>query len=203
MTNKFQKYSKFLATGLVAAMVFSLNFTNFSKTLKAPEASAAAVDYYLQIDGIDGESTDEQHRNQIEILSFSWGASNPGITNQSYGAGSGGGAGKATFQDIHFTASASKASPKLMLAAATGQHIKEAKLFVRKSGERQQDFYKIELRDVLVSSYQAAGNGGTVPTDSFSLNFTKIQFEYTPQASDGTLESPVKAGYDVKANKKI
>lgn len=203
MTNKFQKYSKFLAAGLVAAMVFSLNFTNFNKTLKTPEASAAAVDYYLQIDGIDGESADTQHRNQIEITSFSWGASNPGITNQAYGASGGGGAGKATFQDIHFTASTSKATPKLMLAAATGQHIKSAKLFVRKSGERQQDFYKIELQDVLVSSYQASGNGGTVPTDSFSLNFTKIQFEYSPQGADGTLDTPIKAGYDIKANKKI
>lgn len=203
MINKLQNNSKFLVAGLIAALVFTLNFANFNNNTKTPVASAAAVDYYLQIDGIDGESTDDQHRNQIEILSFSWGQSNPGITNQAYGAGGGGGAGKATFQDIHFTASASKATPKLMLAAATGQHIKSAKLFVRKAGERQQDYYKIELQDVLVSSYQAGGQGGSVPTDSFSLNFTKIQFEYSPQSPDGTLGSPIKAGYDIKANKKI
>ncbi len=202
MTNKLLKYSKFLAAGLIAALVFTLNFANFNNNLKTPIASAAAVDYYLQIDGIDGESTDAQHRNQIEILSFSWGQSNPGITNQAYGAGFGG-SGKANFQDISFTSSASKASPKLMLAAATGQHIKSAKLFVRKAGERQQDFYKIELQDVLVSSYQASGQGGSIPTDSFSLNFTKIQFEYSPQGADGTLDTPIKAGYDIKANKKI
>lgn len=202
MINKLQNYSKFFAAGLMAALVFTLNFANFNNNLKTPVASAAAVDYFLKIDGIEGESTDDQHRNQIEILSFSWGENQPGISRQAQGVG-GGGSGKASFQDIHFKASANKATPKLMLAAATGQHIKSAKLFVRKAGERQQDFYEIELQDVIVSSYQAGGQGGSVPTDSFSLNFTKIQFEYSPQSPDGTLGSPIKAGYDIKANKKI
>lgn len=160
----------------------------------------AQVDYFLKIDGIDGESPDEKHKNELQIMSWSWGESNSG----SHVQGGGGGAGKVSMQDVHFTTSMNKATPKLMLACATGQHIKNAKLTCRKAGGNQEEYLVITFSDLLVSSYQTGGSGGDVtPVDQFSLNYTKIEFEYKPQKADGTLDAPVKAGYDLKANKKV
>lgn len=160
----------------------------------------AAVDYFLKLQGIDGESTDAKHAGEIEVLSWSFGATQAG----SFGAGSGGGAGKVQMQDFHFVMKINKASPKLMLACATGEHIKSAKLTCRKAGGDQQEYMSMTLSDALVSSYQTGGSAGdAIPTDQFSLNFSKIEYEYKPQKQDGTLDSPVKTGYDLKANKKI
>lgn len=160
----------------------------------------AAVDYFLKLQGIDGESTDSKHSGEIEVLSWSFGATQAG----SFGAGSGGGAGKVQMQDFHFVMKVNKASPKLMLACATGEHIKSAKLTCRKAGGDQQEYMSVTLSDALVSSYQTGGSAGdAIPTDQFSLNFSKIEYEYKPQKQDGTLDSPVKTGYDLKANKKI
>jgi type VI secretion system secreted protein Hcp len=160
-----------------------------------------ASDYLLMIEGIKGESNDSKHKGEIEIESFSWGATNTG----SHAAGGGGGAGKVSYQDFHFTTGVNKASPLLMLACATGQHIKKAVLTVRKQGGDQQEFYTITMEDLLVSSYQSGGHSGgnTLPVDQFSLNFAKIKFGYKPQKPDGTLDSEVTAGYDLKANKKL
>lgn len=159
-----------------------------------------ASDYLLEIDGIKGESGDSKHKDTIEVDSFSWGATNSG----SHSSGTGGGAGKVSFQDVHFTMSVNKSSPLLMLACAEGKHIKKAVLFVRKQGGDQQEFYTITLEDVLVSSYQSGGHagGGSVPSEQFALNFTKIKYEYKPQKADGSLDSAQTAGWNVKENKK-
>src|SRR5687768_12512993 len=101
----------------------------------------AAVDFFLKIEGIDGESTDDKHKGELDIQSWSWGVSNMGTA----GHGGGGGAGKASFQDIHFSTHVSKASPKLMLTCATGEHIKKATLVCRKAGKEQQEYYKVTL----------------------------------------------------------
>ncbi|HEV7326441.1 MAG TPA: type VI secretion system tube protein Hcp [Bosea sp. (in: a-proteobacteria)] len=158
-----------------------------------------ASDFLLEIDGIKGESNDAKHKETIEIESFSWGVSNSG----SHAAGSGGGAGKASFQDLHCTANVNKASAVLMLKCATGDHIKKAVLFVRKQGKEQQEFYTITLEDLLVSSYQSgdATGGNPVPTDQFSLNFAKIKFEYKPQKTDGSLGSAITGTWNLKENK--
>lgn len=158
-----------------------------------------ASDYFLKIEGIDGESTDDKHKGEIEVLSYSWGETQSGT----YGAGGGGGAGKVNMNDFSFTMLANKASPKLMLACATGDHIKSAKLTLRKAGGEQQEYMTITFTDLLVSSYQTGGGGGEIPAESISLNFGKVEFEYKPQKPDGTLDSPIKTGYDLKANKKI
>jgi len=161
----------------------------------------AAVDYFLKIDGVDGESADHKHKGEIDIESFSWGASQGG----SHSSGGGGGAGKVVMQDLHFVMKVSKASPKLMLACASGQHIKKAVLVCRKAGKDQQEFLKISLTDLLVSSYQTGGSGHSevVPTEQVSINFAKIEVEYKEQKPDGTLGGAVKAGWDVKANKTV
>lgn len=159
-----------------------------------------AVDYFLKIDGIDGESTDDKHKGEIDVVSWSWGESNSG----SHSGGGGGGAGKVAMQDFSFTMSMNKATPKLMLACATGQHIKNAILVCRKAGTEQQEYLKITFTDLLVSSYQTGGSQGQeIPLDSISLNFAKIEFGYKPQKEDGTLDAEVKAGYDLKLNKKV
>jgi type VI secretion system secreted protein Hcp len=159
----------------------------------------AAVDYFLKIEGVDGESNDSKHKNEIEIESWSWGAAQQGT----HGAGGGGGAGKVSMRDFSFTMKANKASPKLMLACATGEHIKKAVLTCRKAGKDQQEYLCVTMSDLLVSSYQTGGSqGNVVPSDQIAINFTKIEFEYKPQKPDGSLDAPVKAGYDVKANKK-
>lgn len=160
-----------------------------------------ASDYLLKLEGIKGESTDAKHKDEIEVESFSWGATNPGT----FASGGGGGAGKVNFQDIHFTSRASVASPNLMLACATGQHIKSAILTVRKAGKEQQEYYSVKISDALVSSYQSGGSEGSsaLPVDQFSLNFAKVEFEYKSQKPDGTLGAPVKGGYDLKQNKKV
>jgi type VI secretion system secreted protein Hcp len=158
----------------------------------------AQSDYFLKIDGIEGESKDDKHKKEIDLQSFSWGVNNSG----SMAVGGGGGTGKSSFQDFHFTKLVEKSSPNLMQACATGKHIPKAVLTVRKAGEKQQEYYKITLSDVLISSWQNGGHGGdgTVP-ESFSLNFSKIEFEYKPQDSKGGLEGSLFGKWDVKANK--
>jgi type VI secretion system secreted protein Hcp len=160
----------------------------------------ASVDYFLKIDGIDGESADDKHKGELQLESWSWGESQQG----SHAAGGGGGAGKVVMQDFHAVMAVNKASPKLMLACATGEHIKKAVLTCRKAGGGQQEFFKITLSDILVSSYKMGGApGSTAPVDQFSLNFAKIEHEYKPQKADGSLDAAVKAGYDLKAQKKV
>lgn len=159
-----------------------------------------AVDYFLKIDGVPGESSDLKHKGEIQLESFSWGESSPGGA----GPGGGGGAGKVHMQDLVVTMVVSKASPKLMLSCATGKHLKEAVLTARRAGKAQQEFLVIKLKDVIISSYQTAGSAGSdVPVDQASLGFSTIQLEYRPQKADGSLDAPVKAGWDLKQNKPV
>jgi type VI secretion system secreted protein Hcp len=161
----------------------------------------AIADYFLKLDGVEGESQDSKHKNEIDLESWSWGETQSGT----HAAGGGGGAGKVAMQDFHFVMRVNKASPKLMLACATGQHIKEGTLTCRKAGKEQQEFLKVKFSDLLVSSFQTGGsaNGDVVPLDQISLNFAKIEIEYKEQKADGTLGGAVKAGYDLKANKQV
>jgi type VI secretion system secreted protein Hcp len=158
----------------------------------------AAVDYFLKLTDIPGESTDSKHKNEIDIESWSWGETNSG----SHAGGGGGGAGKVAMQDFHFTMKINKASPKLFLACATGQHIKEGLLICRKAGKEQQEYLKVKFTELLVSSYQTGGSAGdVVPIDQISLNFAKIEITYAPQKPDGSLDSPVVHNYNLKENK--
>jgi type VI secretion system secreted protein Hcp len=154
-----------------------------------------AFDAFLKLDNIVGGSTDEEHPGEIEIDSFSFGVT------QFLSAGSatgGAGAGKASLQDIHFSAPMNVSSPKLFAACASGQHFKKATLSCRKAGgEQSQDFLKINLTDILISGYATGSNeldngfsakpgDSDLPTDQFSLNFHKIEMLYTPQNPDGS-----------------
>lgn len=157
--------------------------------------------WFLKIDGIVGESTDASHKDEIDVLSWSW-----GVTHVGGGAGSGGGgAGKASFQDFHFVSKISKASPALFLSCATGTHHKSAALSgVRTAGKGgSSEFLKYKLSDVTVTSDQHSGTEDGLPVEAFSLNYSKIEIAYTPQAPTGAAGAPVKAGFDVKTNKKF
>lgn len=153
-----------------------------------------AVDMFLKIDGVEGESQDDKHKGEIDVMSYSWGAVNATDVGRATGAA----AGKVSMQDFHFVMRVSKASPTLFVGCATGEHFKEANLTVRKAGGRdQQEFLKVTMTDLLVSSYQTGGSSGEdVPMDQVSLNFSKIAVFYKEQKPDGSL-SP---GWDVVAN---
>lgn len=157
----------------------------FALCLVSP-LSRAASDYYLEIDGIKGEAQDPVRPDTIPIDSFSWGVSN----TTTGGGGGGGGAGKVSMQDFHLTMKLSKATPKLLLACATGQHIRSAKLFVRKRGGdgSVNEYYVITLSDILVSSVTQSGPGSTggdsLPVDQISLSFSKVMVSYSE--ADGT-----------------
>lgn len=160
----------------------------------------AQADYFLKLDGIEGESLDSKHKNEIQLLSWNWGETNAGR----HGGGGGGGAGKVSMQDFNFTMHTNKASPKLFLACATGDHIKSATLVCRKAGKEQQEYLKIKFEDLLISSYQTGGQGGeggTTPMDQISVNFAKIEINYAAQNADGKLAAPVVHKYDVQQNK--
>jgi type VI secretion system secreted protein Hcp len=159
-----------------------------------------AVDYFLKINGIEGESKDAKHPNEIHLDSWSWGETQQG----SFSAGGGGGAGRVQMQDFHFSKPIDKSSPKLMLACATGEHIPDAVCIARKAGKEQQEYMKIKFTDLLISSYQTGGQAaGDLPMDQISFNFAKIELEYKEQKEDGTLGGAVSAGYDLKKNQKV
>jgi type VI secretion system secreted protein Hcp len=158
-----------------------------------------AVDMFLKLDGIKGESPDAKHKDEIQIQSFSFGVHQTGTSAD----GGGSGAGKASFEDIHITKAADIATPPLMEACATGKHIKSAILTVRKAGGKQEEYYKIKLTDLLVSNLSNTGHGNEQPMEQLSMNFAKIEFEYYPQKADGTLGGVSKAGYDIKKNVKV
>ena len=162
----------------------------------------AQVDYFLILDGVKGESKDSKFgsKNAMDIESWSWGASNTGT----HGSGGGGGAGKVSMQDFHFVKRVDKGSATLLLFCSNGTHVKTGSLTCRKAGKEQQEFLTFKFSDGLVTSYQTGGSSGDViPSDSFALNFGKIEWEYKPQKADGSLDSSVKAGWDLSKNEKV
>lgn len=164
----------------------------------------AAVDFFLHLEGIPGESQDAKHKGEIDVVSWSWGETNAGHAT-GHATGGGSGSGRVVMQDFHFVMKVNKATPKLMLACADGEHLKSATLICRKSGTERQEYLKIHMSDVLVTSYQTggSGHGDVIPVDQFSLGFAKIEYEYKEQKADGALGGSVKAGWDLKQNKKV
>lgn len=157
-----------------------------------------AVDMFLKIEGVKGESQDAKHPDEIQIESFSFGVSNIGSVGQGGGLGS----GKANFQDFSFHKRADLASPMLMQKCAQGEHIKTAVLTARKAGKNPQDYYKITFSDILISGFDNTGSGhDATPMEHCTLQFTKIEFEYKPQKADGSLGSVSKGVYNLSTNK--
>jgi type VI secretion system secreted protein Hcp len=156
-----------------------------------------ASDTFAKLGDIKGESLDDKHKDEIEVLSFSWGVSNAG----SMSFGSGGGEGKATFHDLSFVHKVDKASPVLMQTCATGAHLKEGTITVRKAGKGQQEFLIIKMNDVIVTSVSHGAAGGDGATENVSIAFAKVAVEYKPQKADGSLDAGIHFKYDMKAQK--
>ena len=157
-----------------------------------------ASDIFAKIGDIKGESLDDKHKDEIEVLSYSWGVTNAG----SMASGSGGGEGKATFHDLSFVHNIDKASPVLMQACATGTHMKEATITHRKAGKGQHEYLVVKMNDVIITGVTHGGaSGGGDHSENVSLAFAKVNVEYKPQKADGSLDAGIHFKYDLKAQK--
>ena len=156
-----------------------------------------ASDIFGKLGDIKGESLDDKHKDEIEVLSYSWGVTNAG----SMAHGTGGGEGKATFHDLSFIHRYDKSSPVLMQYCATGVHLKEATITNRKAGKGQQEYLVIKMNDVIVTGVTHGNSGSDGATENVSVAFAKVAVEYKPQKPDGSLDAGVHFKYDLKAQK--
>jgi type VI secretion system secreted protein Hcp len=156
-----------------------------------------ASDIFAKIGDIKGESLDDKHKGEIEVLSWSWGVSNAGEMR----GGSGGGEGKASFHDLSFTHNIDKASPVLLQACATGVHLKEATITHRKAGKGQQEFLIVKMSDVIITGVAHGDTSDGGHAENVTLTFAKVDFQYKPQKPDGTLDAGIHFKYDIKGNK--
>jgi len=157
-----------------------------------------AVDMFLQLKDVKGESQDEKHKGEIDVLAWSWGISQSGNTH----SGGGSGSGKASFQDISVTKYVDKASSSLMRMCAKGTHIPSGQLTVRKAGDQPLEYIVMKLENILVTSVSTGGSGGEDRlTENITLNFAKLDYVYKEQDAKGAAagEMPFKA--DIPANK--
>jgi type VI secretion system secreted protein Hcp len=155
-----------------------------------------AADIFAKLGDIKGESIDDKHKDEIEVLSFSW-----GVTKAEDTATTGGVGGKATFHDLSIVHKIDKASPRLLEACATGRHLKEATITHRKAGKGQPEYLIVKLTDVNVTGVVHGGQSGEPGSQTISLVFAKVDFEYKPQRADGSLDAGIHFKFDIKANK--
>lgn len=158
-----------------------------------------AMDMFIKIGDIKGESLDKTHKEKIDVLAWSWGMSNSGSAHMGGGAGS----GKVNVQDLSITKYIDKSSTDLMLAACSGKHYPEAQLIVRKAGGTPVEYLKIKLTEVLITSVSTGGSGGEDRlTENVSLNFAKFTVDYTPQDEKGAPGKTQTVGWDIAKNVK-
>jgi len=156
-----------------------------------------AVDMFLKLTDIDGESIDDSHPGEIDVLAWSWGASQSGTMH----VATGGGSGKANFQDLSITKYVDKSSYKLLQACAKGTHIPQANLTVRKAGDSPLEYVKIEMKRCLISSVSTGGSGGEDRlTENISINFGEFKYEYTPQKEGGEADGVLPFKFDIAKN---
>jgi len=157
-----------------------------------------AVDMFLKLEGIDGEAQDAAHKDEIDVLAWSWGASQSGTTHM----GKGGGGGKANIQDLSFTHYVDSATNNLLQRVFDGKHIKEGTLVVRKAGGSPLEYLTIKMTDIMVASVDTGGSGGEDRlTENVTLNFSVVDLTYKPQKEDGSADADRKAGWDIAENK--
>ena len=156
-----------------------------------------AVDMFLKIDDIEGESVDDVHAGEIDVLSWSWGMSQSGTTH----SGPGGGAGKVNVQDLSFVHYVDKSSANLMKMCCNGKHFEEATLVVRKAGEMPLEYMIITMKGGLISSVSTGGSGGEDRiTENVTLNFSEFKTEYVPQMADGSGDASIIVGWNIAEN---
>ena len=156
-----------------------------------------AVDMFLKLKGIDGESVDDKHTGEIDVLAWSWGASQSGSMHH----GGGGGSGKANFQDISVTKWVDKGSHALLQACAKGTHIDDGVLVVRKAGDKPLEYLTIFFKEIIVTSYSTGGSGGEDKlTENVSLNFREFKLVYKGQKKDGSEDAAQEFAWNIAKN---
>ena len=183
-------------TSKILKLVFVTLALLFGATIAPRSADAAAVDMFVKLDGVDGESTDDKHRGWIQAFSVQTGIASPPLN-----PGSGAGPGKAHFSDLHFAHNVDKASPALAMHAAGGLHIKSVVLEFRRTSNREV-FYKITLSDVVITSIAVNVTGDSLG-EQVGLAFGRIEWETREQRPDGTMVPGSKGGWDVSRNAKL
>lgn len=153
------------------------------------------ADIFIKIDGIAGESQDATHADEIEVLNWGWAVTQ----KSSMHSGSGGGAAKATVDDLSFTHQIDRASPNLAGYAFRGQHIPTVKLTMRKAGGVPLEYLRITLSDVIITHVEPAAGGG-MALEHVRLSFARMKQEYVVQNPIGGSQGMVTALIDVKAN---
>lgn len=156
-----------------------------------------AVDMFIKVGDIEGESTDSSHGKEIDVLAWSWGMSQSGTTHM----GGGGGSGKVNVQDLSITKYVDASTHSLMKACCDGTHYPEAKLTVRKAGKTALEYIKLTMKEVIVTAVSTGGSGGEDRlTENVTLNFAEFKVEYTPQKPDGTGEAAKEMGWKIAEN---
>jgi type VI secretion system secreted protein Hcp len=160
-------------------------------------------DVFLKVDGVEGESSDAKHKNEIEVLSFSWGVSQA-ITGTVSSAGTFSGQ-RCDMSPLVIQKLFDKASPKAAQACAAGDHFASAVLTLCRAGGDKQPYMEYKMTDVMISSVQVGGTGeGGLPTESISLNYSKMEMTYTKIGTDGKVAGKgASVGWDLKENKKV
>ena len=159
-----------------------------------------ATEVFLKIDGIKGEVTDVNHKDEVELLGWSWGVSEALISS---GSGTTVG-GTPKVGSFAVTKQVDRASPRLLEACLTAKHINEVVLTQRRAGAGKFSFLTIMLKDVLISSLADSDTGAAPrPTENVAFVFSKVIYEYVPQKPNGQPDTPVTLRWDVKANKKF
>jgi type VI secretion system secreted protein Hcp len=159
-----------------------------------------ALDSFVKFEGpdVEGGSTVGGHEKELQIMSYSWGLSNPTDTHLSTGSG----AAKANVQDLSCMMNMDKAWPNLIKYCQNGKHFEKVTLYARKAGGDEPVTYKkMEMEDVIISSVQdGASDGSEFSSVSFSLNFGKYKITFTPQDATGAAEAEIPTGWDIAKN---
>ena len=158
-----------------------------------------AMDLFIKIGALKGESIDKTHAGEIDVLAWSWGMSNSGSAH----VGGGAGAGKVNVQDLSLTKYIDKSTPDLMLAACNGKHFDSALLTVRKAGEKPLEYLKIPMTQVLITSVSTGGSGGEDRlTENVTLNFASVKVEYVEQTKGGGTGDKPSMNWNIAENSK-
>jgi type VI secretion system secreted protein Hcp len=163
-----------------------------------------AFDAFLKISTVPGESTDDKHKDWIELLSYSHGVNQPKSVVSSAGSMS---SQRADFHDFTITKVVDKASPKLMAACASGEHFSEVNVEICRAGGDKQKYMEYKLTDVITTSFRPGGQSSdseTLPTEVVAFSYGKIEMTYTQtDKATGKAAGQVPAGWDLKLNKKV
>ena len=156
-----------------------------------------AVDMFLKLEGVDGESQDDSHTDEIDVLAFSWGLTQSGSMH----IGKGGCSGKVSVQDMSITKFVDAATPELIKRCCSGKHFPNATLTCRKAGDNPVEYLIVKMEEVLISSVsEGAGQGEDAQTENVTLNFGKVTVDYTPQKAEGDPDATITTGWNIRSN---